>query len=254
MSEFKGKVVLVTGGTAGIGKVTAVEFAKQGAKVIVTGRREKEGADAVSAINAAGGEGLYIQCDVSKTKDVQRLMQTIEDKFGRLDIAFNNAGVSKPYQPVHEQTEEDFDQCVAINLKGVWLCMRYEIPLMLKQGGGGYIVNNSSVGGLVGLAGLSIYNATKHGVIGLTRSAALDYAKQGIRINAVCPGIIQTEMTIQAMGGVDGLNAAAAVRQPIGRAGKGEEIASAVMWLCTPGAGLMVGAALALDGGRTITA
>ena len=252
MGNFGGKVALITGGTAGMGLVTAIAFAKQGATAVVCGRRAAEGAEAVRAIEQAGGEGVFIRCDVTKAAEVESMIKRIETTCGRLDFAFNNAGVPARYLPVEQQTEEEFDQVTAINLKGVWLCMKYEIPAVLRTGGGA-IVNNSSVGGLIGLAGMAIYNATKHGVLGMTKSAALDYAKKGIRINAVCPGIIQTEMAASSMGGREAVQKLAATRHPIGRAGESAEVADAVLWLCSPQSSMLIGQSIALDGGRTIT-
>lgn len=251
-NDFAGKVVLVTGATAGIDKVTAVEFARAGAKVAVTGRREELGAQTVKEIEEAGGEGLFIACDGTATEEVQRVIDMIDETWGRLDVAFNNAGIGARYVPVAEQTEEEYDAVMAINVKGVWLSMKYEIPLMLRSGGGA-IINNASVGGLIGLAGMGIYNARKHAVLGMTKSAAIDYCKQGIRINAVCPGIIITEMAMEMMGGRDGVNQAGATRQPMGRAGESEEIASTVMWLASDASSFVTGQSIAVDGGRTAT-
>lgn len=252
MGEFSDKVVLVTGATAGIGKVTAIEFVQAGAKVVVTGRREKEGAETVRLIEQAGGEGLFIACDGTKAEDVRRVIDRIDEAYGRLDIAFNNAGIGARYVPLADQSEEEFDAVNAINVKGVWLSMKYEIPLMLRSGGGS-IINNSSVGGLIGLAGMAIYNGSKHAVIGMTKSAAIDYCKQGIRVNAVCPGIIITEMAMEMMGGREGVNEAGGTRQPLGRAGESEEIASTVMWLASSASSFVTGQAIAVDGGRTAT-
>jgi NAD(P)-dependent dehydrogenase (short-subunit alcohol dehydrogenase family) len=252
VSEFKGKVALVTGGSAGIGQVTAIAFAKQGAKVAICGRREEQGAEALRRIKDAGSEALFVRCDVSKSADVQAMVRRVEETFGRLDFAFNNAGVGTQYVPIDQQTEEDFDQAMAINLKGVWLSMKYQAPAILRAGGGA-IVNNASVGAHIGLSGLAIYNATKHGVIGLTKSAAMDYAKKGLRINSVSPGITLTDMTNSSMGGQENAQKVAALRHPMGRAGEPEEIANAVVWLCSSGSSFMTGHDLALDGGRTAT-
>lgn len=251
--NFNGKIALVTGGTSGIGRAAAVAFAREGAKVVVSGRREAEGNETVGLIRQAGAEGLFVRCDVSKPTEVEAMIRQVEETYGRLNFAFNNAGVAPKNAPLAEQEEDEFDQTVAINLKGVWLSMKYEIPAILRAGGGA-IVNNASMGGLVAFPGIAPYNATKHGVLGLTKSAALDYAKQGLRINAVCPGLIATDMLAGMMGGKEAMQKGSAERQPIGRAGEPEEIASAVIWLCSPGASLMTGHHLVLDGGMTATA
>ncbi len=253
MGAFDGKVVLITGATAGMGRTTAVAFAEQGAKVAHCGRRAEEGAETNRLIEAAGGQGLFIHADVSRAAEVEAMIAQIEKTFGRLDFAFNNAAVGTQYTALANQTEEDYDRAMSVNLKGVWLCMKYQIPAILRAGGGA-IVNNSSVGGIVGLAGLAIYTATKHGVIALTKSAALDYAKQNLRINAVLPGLVMTEMVASTMGGLERGNEIAALRQPIGRATTAEEIASTVMWLCSPGSSGITGQSISVDGGRTATA
>ena len=253
MSTFTGKVALVTGGTSGIGRAAAVAYADEGAKVAVSGRRQEEGQETVRLVQEAGTEGIFIRCDVSKGTEVEAMIRQVEDTYGRLDFAFNNAGVAPAHAPLAEQPEEEFDHTIAINLKGVWLSMKYEIPAILRAGGGA-IVNNASMGGLVAFPGIAPYNATKHGVLGLTKSAALDYAKTKLRINAVCPGLIATDMLAGMLGGWEAMEKASAEMQPIGRAGTPEEIASAVVWLCSPGASLMTGHHIVLDGGMTATA
>lgn len=245
---IQGKVALVTGGTAGIGRDTAVLFAKEGAKVVVTGRREAEGNETVALVRQAGGEGLFVKSDVSKTADVQLVVQKTVEQFGRLDIAFNNAGVEGVWVPLIEQTEENWDYVHNINLKGVWLSLKYEILQMLKQGGGGAIVNMSSVAGLMGAAGAGVYVASKHGVIGLTRTAALEYSSKGIRVNAVCPAVIETAMADRAFGDPE-VSKRVLAEHPIGRFGKPIEIAEAVLWLSSDKSSFMTGQYMTLDGG-----
>jgi len=246
--ELEGKVALVTGGTSGIGRETAILFAKAGVRVVIAGRREVEGEETVELVRAAGGDGLFVKADVSKSAEVEALIQKAVEKFGRMDIAFNNAGIEGVWVPIVRQSEEDWDRTIAINLKGVWLSLKYEIRQMLGQGGGGAIVNMASIVGQIGAAGAAAYSASKHGVIGLTRSAALETAKSGIRINAVCPAVIETSMA-------DRLYGAPAVHKyvlgchPIGRFGKASEIAEAVVWMCSDRASFMTGQSLVLDGG-----
>jgi NAD(P)-dependent dehydrogenase (short-subunit alcohol dehydrogenase family) len=247
-AELEGKVALVTGGTSGIGRDTAVLFAKTGAKVVVAGRREQEGNETIELIRAAGGDGVFVKADVSKTAEVDALVQKTVEKFGRLDFAFNNAGIEGVWVPIAKQTEEDWDRTIGINLKGVWLCLKYEIRQMLKQGGGGAIVNMSSVTGLVGAGGAAAYSASKHGVIGLTKSAALETAKNGIRINAVCPAVIETPMG-KRLFGAPAVHKAVLNSHPIGRFGRPGEIAEAVVWMCSDRASFMTGQSLVLDGG-----
>ena len=247
-TELQGKVGLVTGGTSGIGRDTAVLFAKAGAKVVVAGRREKEGNETIELIRAAGGDGLFVKTDVSKASEVEALVKKAVEKFGRLDVAFNNAGIEGVWTSIINESEEDWDRTFDINLKGVWLCLKYEIRQMRKQGGGGAIVNMASVAGLIGLAGAAAYCASKHGVIGLTKSVALETARTGIRINAVCPAVVETPMA-------DRLYSAPQVNKyvlglhPIGRFGKPMEIAEAVVWMCSDRASFMTGQSLVLDGG-----
>ena len=245
--ELAGKVALVTGGTSGIGRETAILFAKTGAKVVVAGRREAEGNETVELVGAAGGEGLFVKTDVSLASEVEALVQKTVEKFGRLDVAFNNAGIEGAWVPITMQTEKDFDRTIAINLKGVWLCLKYEIRQMLKQGGGA-IVNMASVAGWMGSAGAATYCASKHGVLGLTKSAALENARNGIRINAVCPAVIETPMADRIFGSPE-MNKFALSLHPIGRFGTTSEVANGVLWMCSDRASFMTGQSLVLDGG-----
>ena len=245
--DLKDKVAIVTGGTSGIGRDTAVLFAEAGAKVVVAGRREAEGKQVADQIRAAGGEGIFIKTDVSKAADVQALVQKTVDKFGRLDIAFNNAGIEGNWMPMVDIPEEDWDRLIDINLKGVWLCLKYEIQQMLKNGGG-MIVNMSSVAGLMGSPSAAPYCASKHGVIGLTRTAALEYAQKKIRVNAVCPAVIESPME-QRLFGEPEVHKFAVSMHPIGRLGTAREVAEAVLWLCSEKSSFMTGHYMVLDGG-----
>jgi NAD(P)-dependent dehydrogenase (short-subunit alcohol dehydrogenase family) len=246
--ELEGRVGLVTGGTSGIGRDTALLFAKAGVKVVVAGRREVEGNETVQLVRAGGGEGVFVKTDVSKAAEVDALIQKAVEKFGRLDIAFNNAGIEGVWVPITRQSEDDWDQTIAINLKGVWLCLKYEIRQMLKQGGGGAIVNMASIAGLAGSAGAGAYSASKHGVMGLTKTAALENARSGIRINAVCPGVIETSMA-ERLFGAPKVHQYVLGCHPIGRFGRPAEIAEAVLWMCSDRASFMTGQSLVLDGG-----
>ncbi len=245
---LQGKVALITGGTTGIGRDTAVLFAREGGKVVITGRRETEGNETVALAKAAGGECLFVKSDVAKVADVQLAVQKTVEKFGRLDVAFNNAGIEGRWVPIIEQTEADFDQVIDINVKGVWLCLKYEIQQMLKQGSGGAIVNMSSVAGQMGSAGAAIYVASKHAVIGLTRTAALECASNGIRVNAVCPAVIETAMADRAFGTPEVIKRVLGLH-PLGRFGKPMEIAEAVLWLASEKSSFMTGNYITLDGG-----
>jgi NAD(P)-dependent dehydrogenase (short-subunit alcohol dehydrogenase family) len=247
-AELAGKVALVTGGTSGIGRDTAVLFAKEGAKVVVTGRREAEGKETLEMMRAAGGDGLFLKGDVAKAAEVEMMVQKAVDKFGRLDIAFNNAGIEGAWIPIVEQSEEDWDRVIDINLKGTWLCLKYEIRQMVKQGGGGAIVNMSSVAGWIGSAGAATYCASKHGVLGLTKAAALENAKDGIRVNAVCPAVIETAMAERAFGD-PAVNKFVLSQHALGRFGKPKEISEAVLWMCSERSSFMTGQSLILDGG-----
>ena len=249
--ELEKKVALITGGTTGIGRDTAVLFAKAGAKVVFSGRREVEGNETLNLVRAAGGDGHFIKSDVSKSADVESLVQKTIEKYGRLDVAVNNAGIEGVWAPLVEQTEENWDQVQNINLKGVWLSMKYEILQMLKQGGGGAIVNMSSVAGLIGAAGAGVYVASKHGVLGLTKSAAIEYAAHCIRVNAVCPAVIETPMAERAFG-EPAVNKRMLSLHPLGRFGKPMEVAEAVLWLCSDKSSFTTGQYLGINGGLLI--
>ena len=245
-TTFKNKVALVTGGASGIGRATAIAFAKKGAKVAVVDWKEND--EIVDLIKELGSEAIFIKCDVSKTEDVKVMVKKIIDVFGRLDYAFNNAGIEGTTAKIVDCTEENFDKTIGVNLKGIWLCMKYEIPEMLKLGAG-VIINCSSVAGLVGFAGLPAYVASKHGVIGLTKTVALEYAKLGIRVNAVCPGVIKTPMMDRLTGNKKEAEEQFTGLEPVGRMGQPEEIANAVLWLCSDEASFVTGLAMAVDGG-----
>jgi len=245
-NTFKAKVALVTGASFGIGRATALAFAKKGAKVVLADWKENQ--ETMDLIKSLGGEAIFVKCDVSYGKDVKALIQKTITTFGRLDFAYNNAGIEGNSAPVHECSEENWDKTIAINLKGIWLCMKYEIPEMLKQGKG-VIVNCSSVAGLVGFSGLPAYVASKHGVIGLTKTAALECAKLGIRVNAVCPGVIQTPMIDRLTGKKKESIEQFTALEPMGRFGLAEEIAQAVIWLCSEEASFVTGVAMPVDGG-----
>ena len=247
-NDLEGKVGLVTGGTSGIGRETAVLFAKAGAKVVIAGRREADGHETVELIRAAGADGLFVKTDVSKASEVEALVHKVVENFGRLDIAFNNAGIEGVWAPIVQQSEDDFDRTININLKGVWLCLKSEIQQMLYQTTGGSIVNMASVMGLVGSAGSSAYSASKHGVIGLTKTAALENAQKGIRINAVCPGFVETPMSDRTLR-LPLVRKHVVNCHPIGRLGRQQEIAEAVVWMCSDRASFMTGQSLVLDGG-----
>ena len=245
---LENKVALITGGTTGIGRDTAVLFAKEGAKVVFTGRREKEGNETLSLVRAAGGDGLFLKSDVSKAADVQSIVLKTVDKYGRLDVAFNNAGVEGVWMPLVDQTEENWDYVHNINLKGLWLCLKYEMQQMQKQGNGGSIVNMSSVAGVRGFAGSGIYVASKHGVIGLTKVAAIESAKAKIRVNAVCPAVIETPMADRAFGDPEASKRVLGMHH-LGRFGKPTEVAEAVLWLCSDKSSFTTGQYIGIDGG-----
>ena len=248
--SFDKKVALVTGAGSGIGLVTAKAFAVAGAAVVLADMDEEAVRAAAEELKASGRKALAVLCDVANEQQVAAMVEQTISTFGRLDAAYNNAGVQSPAVETADASGEEFDRVNAINLRGVWNCMKYELRQMRRQGNGA-IVNCSSIGGLVGLPGRAIYHASKYGVIGLTKSAALEYASQGIRINAVCPGTIETPMVEEMLGKEPDAMKDILRDQPIGRLGRPEEIAAAVLWLCSPGASFVIGHALVVDGGYT---
>ena len=243
---FKNKVALITGGSFGIGRATAIAFAKKGAKIVIADWKENQ--ETMDLIENSGGEAIFVKCDVSKSEDVKAMVEETINTFGQLDYAFNNAGIEGASAPTQDCTEENWDKTIDINLKGIWLCMKYEIPEMRKNRKG-VIINCSSVAGLIGFQGLPAYVASKHGVIGLTKTAALENAPLGIRINAVCPGVIQTAMIDRLTGKTKEAIKQFTELEPVGRFGQPDEIANAVIWLCSDEASFVTGVAMPVDGG-----
>ena len=248
MGQLDGKVALITGAGSGIGRASALAFAREGAKVAVADIVVEGGEETVRLVKEAGGEAFFIKVDVANAADVEAMVNTVVGTYGRIDCAYNNAGVEGRLASTDEYPEDVFDKVIGINLTGVWLCMKYELPHMLKQGSGA-IVNTASGAGLIGVAGMSAYVASKHGVVGLTKTAALEYAKSGIRVNAVCPGLIQTPMVERITADQPQLGEALVAAEPVGRTGRPEEIAESVVWMCSDAASFVTGHAMAVDGG-----
>jgi NAD(P)-dependent dehydrogenase (short-subunit alcohol dehydrogenase family) len=248
--KLVGKVALVTGGGSGIGRATSQAYAREGAKVAVVDIDGAAARDVADTIKALGGEAISIATDVSNSSQVAAMVEQVVARFGRLDIAFNNAGIDLEHEPLAMATEETFDKLMNVNVKGVWLCMKYEILQMLKQGSGA-IVNTSSIGGLIAAARQPIYGGTKHAVIGLTKAAAIEYGRKGIRINAVCPGVIRTPMMDRGIAREPRRQQFIEQAHPIGRVGEAEDIASAVVFLSSDDAAFIIGHAMPVDGGFT---
>jgi NAD(P)-dependent dehydrogenase (short-subunit alcohol dehydrogenase family) len=242
------KVAIITGASSGIGRTTAISLAKEGIKVSLAARRDKEGEETLRLVKEAGGDGMFVKTDISNEDYVKSLVEKTIKTYGRLDYAFNNAGIEETSKSFVDRTSDVFDNIMNINVKGVWLSMKYEIPQMLKNGGGA-IVNTSSAAGVIGFAQKAIYAASKHAVLGLTKSAALEYAKSGIRINAVAPGAIETDMHERSVEGKQQLRDRLIAFHPIGRVGKPQEIANAVVWLLSDKASFLTGHTLLVDGG-----
>lgn len=245
--RFEGKVVLVTGGSSGIGRAAALAFAREGARVAVADVAPA-GEETLARVRAGAGQGIFVRADVSSAADVDAMVGTVVRQYGGLDIAFNNAGIEGTKAPTVDCTEENFDRTIAVNLKGIFLCMKHEIPEMLKRGGGA-IVNNASVAALVGFSGLPAYCASKGGVVQLTRTAALELSRVGIRVNAVCPGVIRTPMIDRLTARDAAAEAGFVALEPVGRMGLPEEIAAAVLYLCSDDASFVTGVAMPVDGG-----
>ncbi|MGA2670794.1 MAG: glucose 1-dehydrogenase [Dehalococcoidia bacterium] len=249
MNTFAGKVVLVTGGSAGIGRAAAIKFGERGAKVMVSARREKEGKETVEMVKKAGGEAMFVQTDVRIASQVENMVQQTVKKYGRLDIAFNNAGVGGIMARLIRMTEETFDELVDTNFKGVWLSMKYEIPVMQGQGGG-VIINNASIAGVSTSERLSVYSGSKHAVVALSNAAATEYGRDNIRVAAICPGWIKTAMTedLRASKYADAFQA----NIPLKRWGEPEEVAEMVIWLASDAASFVSGGAFIISGGMNI--
>ncbi|MEA2934161.1 MAG: hypothetical protein QOD74_807 [Variibacter sp.] len=249
--SFAGKVAFVTGAANGIGRAAAQAFSREGADVVLADLSEKGNQETARLVQNAGGRALAVKCDVSKSEDVRAAIEKTVQTFGRLDFAFNNAGGEQPVTPAADLTEEEWDRITDVDLRGVFLCMKYEIPSMLKQGGGA-IVNTSSGAGVKGIAGQAAYCAAKWGLIGLTKAAALDYAKSNIQVNVLCPGYVDTPMMQRFTGGTPLGRHKVVDEEPVGRPGTPEEIAAAAIWLCSEAASFVIGHAMVIDGGQTV--
>ena len=251
MALLAGKSALITGAASGIGRAAAIVFAREGARVMVADMADEGGAQTVSRIRDVGGEAQFVRCDVSNASDVESLVAAAVKAFGRLDCAFNNAGIAGPQRKTADYDEAEFDKIIAVDLKGVWLCMRAEIRQFIAQKSPGSIVNTASAAGLVASHSMPAYTAAKHGVVGLTKCAALEYARSGIRINDVCPGVVDTPLLEGMVAGRPKLAARLDEVEPIGRKARPQEIAEAVVWLCSDAASFVTGCSMAVDGGLT---
>lgn len=250
MQTFNNKVALVTGGAGGIGRAAALAFARAGASVVVADRDTDAGPQTVALLQAMGGQALFVPTDVTQAGQVETMVARTVAAYGRLDCAFNNAGIEEEHMRLADCSEDTFDRIMGVNVKGVWLCLKYQLAQMLRQGGGA-IVNTASVAALVGAPKMAAYSASKHAVLGLTKSAAIEYARKGIRINAVCPGVIRTAMYERAVAADPQIGLAAAQMHPLGRLGEVDEVAAVVLWLCSDAASFVTGHAHTVDGGLT---
>jgi len=251
VNTFKNKVALVTGGGGGIGRAAALAFARAGASVVVADRDAEAGQETVALLQALGGQAQFVLTDVTQAAQVQAMVASTVAAYGRLDCAFNNAGIEEEHMRLADCSEATFDRIMGVNVKGVWLCLKYQLAQMVLQGGGA-IVNTASVAALVGAPKMAAYSASKHAVLGLTKSAAIEYARKGIRVNAICPGVIRTAMYERAVAADPRIGAAAAQMHPLGRLGEVEEVAAVVLWLCSGAASFVTGHAHTVDGGLTV--